>query len=116
MMSEGEEEQDSGWREKMLRDLACDDLARSTRALLALTYDDPDRVWLEDLLLHTLDDAAADPQLRALAVTCMGHLGRMRGQVGSRIVGRLEGLLKDPKLGGIAEDAMGDIRSHAVVV
>ncbi|WP_460675403.1 hypothetical protein [Lentzea nigeriaca] len=100
----------------MLRDLASNDLGRSTRALLALTYDDPDRVWVEDLLLRTLDDAASDPQLRSLAVTCMGHLGRMRGKVGTQVVVRLEGLLEDSKLGGIAEDALGDIRYHAVVI
>jgi hypothetical protein len=99
----------------MLEDLASDDLARSTQALLSLTYDDPDRLWLEDLLLHEVDEAS-DPQLRALAVTCMGHLGRIHGEIGARIITRLESLLGDAALGGIAEDALGDVRHFAVVV
>jgi len=97
-----------------LADLASGDLPRATRALLYLTYEDPDRHWLEDLLLDQLREDN-DPQLRSLAVTCMGHLGRMRGIVGNRIVACLESLLGDPVLGGTAEDALGDIRSFAHV-
>lgn len=67
-------------------------------------------------MLHTLDNVSADPQLRSLAVTCMGHLGRMRGEIDRRIVARLEGLLKDPKTGGIAEDALGRYQIPRVVV
>ncbi|MER7693878.1 hypothetical protein [Streptomyces sp. NPDC097610] len=99
----------------MLNGLASDDLTRSTQALLSLTYHDPDRFWLEDLLLREVDEAN-DPALRALAVTCMGHLGRMRGEVSNRIIEFLEGHLGDAVLGGIAEDALGDIRDFAVVV
>ncbi|MEU6475507.1 hypothetical protein ABZ858_01225 [Streptomyces sp. NPDC047017] len=39
----------------------------------------------------------------------------MRKIVGARVVARLESLLGDPVLGGIAEDALGDIRSFAEV-
>lgn len=99
----------------MLDDLAANDLARSTSALLELTYDEPDRDWLENLLLKELDEAP-DPQLRSLAVTCMGHVGRLHGEVSRRIVTKLEKLLGDPSLGGIAEDALGDIRHFATVV
>ena len=103
------------WRTKMVGDLASGDITLSTQALLALTYDDPDREWLENLLLREVDEAT-DPQLRALAVTCMGHLGRLRGEVDRKIVSRLEALRADNVLGGIAEDALGDIRHFATVV
>lgn len=103
------------WRNDMLRDLASGDVTRATRALLSMTYDEPDRVWVEDLLLKQLDQGN-DPQLRALAVTCMGHLGRMRGQVSRAIAARLEDLLGDPEVGGIAEDALGDVRHFATLV
>ncbi|WP_143116005.1 hypothetical protein [Lentzea xinjiangensis] len=103
-------------RSELLRDLASYDIAQSTQALLDLTFDDPDRLWLEDLLLRTLDDDSVDPQLHSIAVTCMGHLGLRRGQISGRIVTRLRGLLADPDLGGIAEDALGDIQDHAVMV
>ncbi|MFM9447061.1 hypothetical protein [Streptomyces acidiscabies] len=100
-------------RIEKLTDLASDDPARATRALLYLTYEDPDRRWLEGLLLEQV--RGSDAQLRALAVICMGHVGRMRGVVGGGVVDCLEGLLGDPVLGGIAEDALRDIRAFAVV-
>ncbi|WP_075733185.1 hypothetical protein [Streptomyces acidiscabies] len=88
-----------------LADLASGDTVRATRALLYLTYEDPDRRWLE----------GNEPQLRALAVTCMGHLGRMRGAVGAEVVACLERLLGEPELGGVAEDALGDVGWFAEV-
>ena len=45
----------------------------------------------------------------------MGHLGRVRGLVSARLVATLEGMLDDPVLGGIAEDALGDVRYFAKV-
>ena len=101
-------------RNEKLTDLASGDMGRATRALLYLTYEEPDRKWLEDLLISQLRKDN-DPQLRSLAVTCMGHVGRIHGIIGSRIIDCLEILLGDPVLGGIAEDALGDIRAFAVV-
>ncbi|MEE4546266.1 hypothetical protein V2S66_30425 [Streptomyces sp. V4-01] len=106
---------DHAWRAEMLDDLASGDASRSTRALLSLTYNDPDRSWVEELLLGQLREGN-DPQLRSLAVTCMGHLGRMRGIVSARLFATLEGLLGDPVLGGIAEDALGDVKHFATVL
>ncbi|MEV4317751.1 hypothetical protein [Actinocrispum sp. NPDC049592] len=106
---------DGMWRGEMLSDLTSGDSARSTRALLSLTLNDPGRVWLEDLLLAQLREDN-ESQLRSLAVTCMGHLGRTHGLISGRIVACLESLLDDPKLGGIAEDALGDIHHFATVV
>ncbi|GAQ51529.1 hypothetical protein [Streptomyces acidiscabies] len=100
-------------RVEKLGDLASGDPGRATRALLHLTYEDPDRCWLEGLLLEQVREGS-DPQLRALAVTCMGHVGRIRGVVSGEVRACLEGLLGDPVLGGIAEDALGDIEFFAV--
>ncbi|WP_416974550.1 hypothetical protein [Streptomyces sp. 4F14] len=102
-------------RTEKLADLASGDTSRATRALLYLTYEDPDRRWLEGLLLDQVREGN-EPQLRSLAVTCMGHLGRTRGVVGPEVVACLERLLGDPELGGTAEDALGDVRSFADVV
>jgi len=99
----------SSWRAGLLADIASSESGRSTRALLSLTYDDPDRIWLEKVLLDCLGQEF-DPQVRALAVTCMGHVGRIHGAVSANIVAKLEELLGDPVLGPRAEDALGDIR------
>lgn len=87
-------------RQAKLADLASGDLTRSTRALLYLTYEDPDRHWIEGLLLDPLGEDN-DPQLRSLAVTCMGHVGRMHGVVCEQGVGRLRRLLSDEALAGV---------------
>ncbi|MGW6458241.1 hypothetical protein ACWF94_20400, partial [Streptomyces sp. NPDC055078] len=97
------------WRAAMMSDLNGTDIGLATRALLALTYDDPDRKRVEAILLDRLASDEADGQIKALAVTCVGHLGRIHKSVSTDAVHRLEGLLDDPVLGGLAEDALGDL-------
>uniref|UniRef100_A0AAU2JSB6 HEAT repeat domain-containing protein n=1 Tax=Streptomyces sp. NBC_00049 TaxID=2903617 RepID=A0AAU2JSB6_9ACTN len=96
----------------MAADLRSSDSGRFTRALLSLTLNDPDRVRMERILIASLEPDN-DPKITALAVTCMGHLGRIHGVVSAELVSRLEALLDDPILGGQAEDALGDIASFA---
>ncbi|MGW0751961.1 hypothetical protein [Streptomyces sp. NPDC002587] len=93
----------------MAADLHSSDTSRSTTALLALTLNDPDRRRMETILLDCLEPGN-DPQIAALAVTCMGHLGRIHAAVSAELVSRLESLLEDSVLGGRAEDALGDIK------
>jgi hypothetical protein len=99
----------SAWRTGLLADISIADASRSTRALLSLTYEDPDRIWLEKVLIESLG-REFDAQVRALAVTCMGHVGRIHGAISSNIIEKLQELLDDPVLGPRAEDALGDIR------
>lgn len=104
-----EEQADLGkWRDALLADLRSSDMSLATRALLRLTYEDPDRRWMEDVLLDCLSPEV-DPQVKALAVTCLGHLGRLHHAVSLDVTRRLGELLGDPVLGGRAEDALGDI-------
>ncbi|WP_410596684.1 hypothetical protein [Amycolatopsis sp. lyj-23] len=84
----------------------------ATDALLELTYDEPDRRWLQDFILECLDPGV-DEQVRALAVTCAGHVARLDGEVGPALLGRLHELADDPALAGIVEDALADIDSFA---
>jgi hypothetical protein len=74
----------------------------------ALVHHDPEREQLQRILLgHT-----RHPELRQLAVTCLGHVGRLDGEVLPEVVPRLQEFLDDPELGGIAEDALGDIEIY----
>lgn len=95
-----------------MSELGSPEVGVSPRALLAMTFDDPDRERVEAVLFDCLSPAA-DPQIRVLAVTCMGHVGRIHGAVSADVVRRLEELLDDPALGGVAEDALGDIAAFA---
>lgn len=78
------------------------------RAMLALVHHDPEREQLQRLLL----DHTTHPELRQLAVTCLGHVGRLDREVLPEVLARLEELIDDPDLGGAAEDARGDIEIH----
>ncbi|MFF4312763.1 hypothetical protein [Streptomyces sp. NPDC001507] len=100
------------WRAALTADIQSSDVGLSTRALLRLTYDDPDRIRVEAVLLGCLSPEA-DAQIRALAVTCMGHLARIHRAVSANIVRRLQELLDDPELGGRAEDALDDIAAFS---
>lgn len=97
-------------RAALLSDLHGPDIGKATQALLNLTYDDPDREWVEALLLECLG-SSVNPQIRALAVTCMGHVGRIHRAIGDESVSVLRALLSDSELGGRAEDALDDIAS-----
>ncbi|WP_394616793.1 hypothetical protein JNUCC0626_45415 [Lentzea sp. JNUCC 0626] len=79
----------------------------ASQALLALVRHDPEREQLQRLLL----DLTHRPELRQLAVTCLGHIGTFDRAVLPEVVPRLEELLDDPVLGGVAEDALGDVES-----
>lgn len=100
------------WRAALTAEIQSSDVGLSTRALLRLTYDDPDRMRVEAVLLDCVS-LEADPQIRALAVTCMGHLARIHRAVSAEIVRCLEELLDDPELEGRAEDALDDIAAFS---
>jgi hypothetical protein len=53
--------------------------------LLSLTYYDPDRAWLEGVLTRIIEDPETE-RLRALAVTCLGHVARLHGAINQRVV------------------------------
>ncbi|MDX8055525.1 hypothetical protein SK571_39635 [Lentzea sp. BCCO 10_0798] len=78
------------------------------RAMLALVHHDPEREQLQRILLG----CTTKPELRELAVTCLGHMGRLDREVLPEVVARLEELLDDPELGGAAEDALDEIESR----
>ncbi|WP_410669535.1 hypothetical protein [Amycolatopsis sp. cmx-4-68] len=103
---------DAAWHAKMVELVRGRDVAEATDALLALTYHEPDRVWLQGFLLECLEPEV-DRQVRALAVTCVGHVARLDHEVGPALVARLGQLQEDPVLGGIVEDALIDIGTFA---
>jgi hypothetical protein len=82
----------------------------ASEALLSLTYYEKDRDWLQKLLMD-LSSSASDPQMRRLAITCLGHVARLDGAILDSVPQLLRGLQSDPDLGGTAEDALGDVAS-----
>lgn len=81
------------------------------QAMLALVRHDPEREQLQRVLLDVV--SGSDRDLAQLAVTCLGHVGRIDREVLPEVVPALRELLGDPQLGGRAEDALGDVEHFA---
>jgi hypothetical protein len=100
------------WRSDEVEKVTRGDVAIATDALLNLTYNEGDRRWLQAFLIECIE-ADLDDQVRALAITCIGHIARIDRWVDPVLVGKLHGLEGDSKFAGIAEDALDDIASFA---
>ena len=77
-------------------------------SLVQLALHDPDWRWVLEKCLYFLEDE--DVELKAVAVTCLGHLARIhRKPELSSLVPLLESIKGDDRLAGVAEDALEDI-------
>jgi hypothetical protein len=80
-----------------------------TDALVGLAYHEQDWRWVQSQCLRFL--SSADPDVRGLAATCLGHIARILGRVDKELVlPALQPLLTDPQIAGRVEDALEDIR------
>lgn len=69
-----------------------------------IAYNDPDREWVERVLVGYLD-GTYDIQIRSLAVTCLGHVARIRHGIDRELVLSLfEPLLQEREIAGLVED------------
>jgi hypothetical protein len=80
--------------------------------ILSAAYHDPEWKWVQEHRLRYLDHPS--PSVRAIAVTCLGHLARIHRQLDVAIVmPRLVALRdSDTELAGQAEDAISDINTY----
>jgi len=80
----------------------------AARALLRMALHEPDAAWAERKCLGELNDDRDD--VRAAAVVGLGHLARIHHTLlDPRVLEELRKLQQDPRLGGVAEDALEDI-------
>ncbi|MGQ5262878.1 hypothetical protein ACTWLT_19275 [Micromonospora sp. ZYX-F-536] len=106
---------DPAWRAAMLAAVHGSGLAEATDALLSLTYHDPDRAWVESILLGVIADDGIEMQVRSLAITCLGHLARIHREVSRQtVLPVLHDLMQSSAFGGIARDALDDIETYAL--
>ena len=78
-------------------------------ALLGLVLNDPDPVWLQELCIDIIV-TTADLWLQRNAITCLGHIARIHGQIDEKVVRPLLlSLKKDSELAGFVEDTLGDL-------
>lgn len=81
---------------------------QAASALLSAALHDGDRLWVERKCLSVLYDSRGE--VRAAAITGLGHLARIHHVVTSELViPQLMRLKDDPEVGGQADDALEDI-------
>jgi hypothetical protein len=81
---------------------------QAARALLSVALHDGDRLWVEGKCLGALQDPRGE--VRAAAITALGHVARIHRAVPSdAVIPQLMRLKNDPQLGGLVEDTLEDI-------
>ncbi|NAS20649.1 hypothetical protein GT755_02995 [Herbidospora sp. NEAU-GS84] len=99
----------------MLANIRGHSIPEATDALLSLTYGDPDRAYIEHVLLTTIADSNIDVQVRSLAVTCLGHLARIYGEINTQaVLPVLRELKQSAAFGGLAQDVIEDIEIYVL--
>ena len=85
--------------------------SRVSALLVGAALHDPDWQTVQDLCLELLD---GDPTIAATAVTCLGHLARLHGEIDKdRVLPALAALADHPVIGKRAPDAIDDIDMFA---
>lgn len=99
---------DAAWRAEMLAHVRDGELVDATDALLSLTNHEPDRSWIEGVLVEVID-SSLDIQVRQLAVICLGHVARIHRAISKHVVQKLEVLEKVPEFSARAKNALEDV-------
>lgn len=95
-------------RSEALLELESADRLRKAQALLAIAMFEPDWRWAQNLCLQIL--ASDEKNLEEIAVTCLGHIARINGQIDKdRVLPVLAALLQNPEIAGVAQDVLEDI-------
>lgn len=99
-------------RDELQRALTGGDDDAVQEALVSLALHDPDGTWVQDQCLALMDHPSW--QVRATALTCLGHVARLHGSIDvGRVLPVLRSALHDPRTAGYAEQAMDDIETFA---
>jgi hypothetical protein len=99
-------------REDLESAVATGDPTAISRTMVGIIEDDD-----VDWLTHTLLDLSGHGsiEVRATAITCLGHVARIHGRIDSdRVLPRLRDLRSDPLLRGRVDDAIDDIEHFTV--
>lgn len=79
-------------------------------ALVRVTLSESDWRWVQEKCLHFINSSY--PDVRGLAITCLGHLARIHKQLDLRkVLPLLENLRNDADVSGRVEDAFDDIET-----
>ena len=98
-------------RSELHAELRSGDTNRISSALTSAALHDPDRAFVESLVVEFVRHD--DPWVRGVAATAAGHVARIHRQLSSEVVTLIENLLTDERTSGKAQDALDDIAMFA---
>ena len=76
--------------------------------LVAIAFYESDWKWVQEKCLYFLE--ADNPDIRAVAATCLGHVARIHKQLDrDKVINALKKHIHEKNVGGSVEDALGDI-------
>ena len=79
-------------------------------ALVRVTFNDSDWRWIQEKCLLFINSSY--PDVRGLAVTCLGHLARIHRKLDlKKVLPLLKNLRNDAEVSGRVEDAFDDIET-----
>jgi hypothetical protein len=79
-------------------------------ALTRVTFNESDWRWVQEKCLHFINSSY--PDVRGLAVTCLGHLARIHRKLDlKKVLPLLKNLQNDTEVSGRVEDAFDDIET-----
>ena len=82
------------------------------RTMVRVAFYEPDYKWAQEYCLRLCEHT--DPETRAVAVTCLGHIARIHGVIDTDAVRPvLKKLSLDPVAAGRVKEAAADIRIFA---
>ncbi len=90
-------------------ELQSGDPYRIREALVALSLNEPDGEWAQEVCLTFA--ASSDASIRAIAATCLGHLARIHRALDlNKVVPVLKNMMQDAEIAGYVETALDDIK------
>jgi len=84
------------------------DVKSICEALVSVAFNDSDWKWVQNKCLEFLSKGS--PEVRGVAVTCLGHIARIHRQLDKeKVFNALRRYLDDSSISGQVEDTLDDI-------
>ena len=93
-----------------LKHIASSNETEQIYALWSIGLCDEDWQWTQNLCLSIIEDASNYPEIKVVAIKCIGHIARIHQKLDlERVIETLQPLKVDAMYSGAIEDTLDDI-------
>ena len=97
-------------RDVALKHIASDNETEKIYALWSIGLYEDDWQWAQNLCLSIIKDASNYPEIKVVAIKCIGHIARIHQKIDfERVIETLQPLKADAMYMGAIEDTLDDI-------